>query len=253
MAIWQQFWQALRGTQHTLLTLMPLDEVRGSTHPSEVPCLSHEAIKVLRKGKEEKRERERQGRGRDEGAGRIFHKHHSSSESRISPRQHLSGTLNDNGRDFFYSSILRFYYYLWFTIKNKSMDGYLAGHSNFLSGRLKGKLYLHQKSIKLPGSLWNPKSKVLLACRGPSVTAAGPQMTVGQMWKQWTTQLRSGSLLEVQVHGPRSQLSNHVWIRSLWPFWSPMVYPLLYHNSIMKDFLGKKVCRCHLIIIMISW
>lgn len=68
----------------------------------------------------------------------------------------------------FYSSILRFfYYYLWFTIKNKSMDGYLAGHSNFLSGRLKGKLYLYQKSIKLPGSLWNPKSKVLLACRGP--------------------------------------------------------------------------------------
>lgn len=127
-----------------------------------------------------------------------------------------------------------FYYYLWFTIKNKSMDGYLAGHSNFLSGRLKGKLYLYQESIKLPGSLQNPKSKVLLACRGPFVTAAGPQMlvTVGQMWKPWTTQLRSGSLLEVQVHiqvhGPRSQLSNQVWIRSLWPFWYPTVYPCCF-------------------------
>lgn len=63
------------------------------------------------------------------------------------------------------------------------MDGYLAGHSNFLGGRLKSKFYLYQKSIKLPGSLWNPKSKVLLASRGPFVTAAGPQMlvTVGQM------------------------------------------------------------------------
>lgn len=77
MAIWQQFWQALRGTQHTLLTLTPLDEVRGSTHSSEVPCLSHEAIKVLRKGKEEKREGEGKEEGRKEGQGELFHKHHS--------------------------------------------------------------------------------------------------------------------------------------------------------------------------------
>lgn len=139
------------------------------------------------------------------------------------------------------------------------MDGYLAGHSNFSSGRLKGKLYLHQKNITLPGSLWNPKSKILLACRGPSVTAAGRQMlvTVGQLWKQWTSKLRSGSLLEVGAHtGAWPKVStlkscmDQESLAILVPHGIPL---LLYHYSIMKDFLGKKVCRCHLIIIMTSW
>lgn len=110
-----------------------------------------------------------------------------------------------------------------------------------------------------------PNAKYCWHAEGHPSLHQGTRMllTFGQTWKHCTTnwdQVHSWSTGAYKHSGPqasglRTQCSNHVWIRSLWPFGSSMEYPnlLLDHNSIMKDLLGNKVCRCHLIIVMLSW